>query len=237
MVVAWTSRCSGSFPRQGWGREPRCDGRARGSSPLDRCRARRPEASLSALLHVALHELLRVGLEDLVDLVEEIVELGLELLALLGRGRLGDDLGRLRLLLPGLRRICSRSAMATTPHCITRPAASAALRASHILLAGNRRDQQSPAAGPASARGAADRCPGRTPANPSWRPRSTARSAAGSGPGSRPGAARRLAHGGLHVGGSNRRARPARAARHLSGRRSLHCRSSALSRASSGCRP
>ena len=39
---------------------------------------------LAALLDVALHEVLGVGLEHLVDLVEEIVELGLDLLARLG---------------------------------------------------------------------------------------------------------------------------------------------------------
>jgi len=41
-------------------------------------------------LHVGLHEVLRVGLEDLVDLVEQVVEFGLQLLA-----RLGDGRGRL----------------------------------------------------------------------------------------------------------------------------------------------
>src|SRR5579864_978120 len=43
--------------------------------------------SLTALLDVAADELLRVLLEDLVDLVQKIVELGLELLALLARRR------------------------------------------------------------------------------------------------------------------------------------------------------
>src|SRR5690349_16583658 len=47
---------------------------------------------LPALLDVRLHEVLGVGLEDLVDLVEEVVELGLELLARLGRGGGIDDL-------------------------------------------------------------------------------------------------------------------------------------------------
>jgi hypothetical protein len=37
--------------------------------------------SLTALLHVGLHEVLGVRLQDLVDLVEQIVEFGLELLA------------------------------------------------------------------------------------------------------------------------------------------------------------
>jgi hypothetical protein len=43
------------------------------------------------LLDVAADELLRIFLEDLVDLVQEVVELGLELLPLLGgRGDLFD---------------------------------------------------------------------------------------------------------------------------------------------------
>src|SRR4051812_37760881 len=59
-------------------------------------------ASLSTLLDVAPHELLSVGLEDVVDLVEEVVELSLDLLALLGGRRgvldlLGVLLGRCRL--------------------------------------------------------------------------------------------------------------------------------------------
>src|SRR5690606_5864955 len=58
---------------------------------------------LPSLLHVRLHEVLGVGLEDLVDLVQQVVELGLDLLALLGLARdLLDDLvalGRRLLLL------------------------------------------------------------------------------------------------------------------------------------------
>src|SRR5690606_4929999 len=51
------------------------------------------QRSLTALLHVALHEVLGVALQDVIDLVEEVVELGLDLLPLLGRrGRLLDDL-------------------------------------------------------------------------------------------------------------------------------------------------
>src|SRR6188474_3946824 len=45
------------------------------------------ERLLAALLDVGLHELLGVGLEDLVDLVEQVVELRLELVAPLGGGR------------------------------------------------------------------------------------------------------------------------------------------------------
>src|ERR1039458_518375 len=66
----------------------------------------RPTRLLPALLHVIADELLGVLLEDLVDLVEQVVELGLQLLALRGRrGGLGL-LGR-RLL---ARRRC-RSAL------------------------------------------------------------------------------------------------------------------------------
>src|SRR6266516_4380909 len=43
------------------------------------------EVSLTAFLHIALYKLLRVRLEHGVDLVEEVVELFLQLLALLGR--------------------------------------------------------------------------------------------------------------------------------------------------------
>src|SRR5581483_189253 len=53
--------------------------------------------SLTALLDVRLHELLGVDLEDLVDLVEQVIELGLDLLARLGLGRrVLDDLFLLR---------------------------------------------------------------------------------------------------------------------------------------------
>src|SRR5579863_1796133 len=55
----------------------------------------RPTRLLPALLHVVADELLGVLLEDLVDLVEQVIELGLQLLALRGRrGGLGL-LGRL----------------------------------------------------------------------------------------------------------------------------------------------
>src|SRR3954464_7258108 len=54
-------------------------------------------ASLAALLHVPAHELLGVLLEDLIDFVEQLVELGLDLLALLARrAGLFDDLIGLR---------------------------------------------------------------------------------------------------------------------------------------------
>jgi hypothetical protein len=46
-----------------------------------------PGRLLAALLHVALHEVLGVGLEHVVDLVEQLVELGLDLLAALALGR------------------------------------------------------------------------------------------------------------------------------------------------------
>src|SRR5688500_6117043 len=46
---------------------------------------------LAALLDVGVHEVFGVGLEDLVDLVEEIVEFGLDLLRVVGcGGRLGN---------------------------------------------------------------------------------------------------------------------------------------------------
>src|SRR5438067_920078 len=50
-----------------------------------------------ALLDVGLDEILGVGLEDVVDLVEQVVELGLDLLARLGGGRCLVEV----LLLPG----------------------------------------------------------------------------------------------------------------------------------------
>src|SRR5262245_40187331 len=59
-------------------------------APASRTRARtrgtctRRSALFASALHVALHELLGVLLEDVVDLVEQIVEVFLELLALLG---------------------------------------------------------------------------------------------------------------------------------------------------------
>src|SRR5439155_17547912 len=59
-------------------------------------------ALLAALLDVGPHEVLGVVLEHLVDLVQQIVQLRLQLLALLRRGRGGllDDL-----LFPGGRRL------------------------------------------------------------------------------------------------------------------------------------
>jgi hypothetical protein len=60
---------------------------------------------LPALLDIGIGETLRFGLEHLVDLIQQVVEFCLDLLALLGRGgRLLDDLvlasrGRLLLLL------------------------------------------------------------------------------------------------------------------------------------------
>src|SRR5688572_12936220 len=43
--------------------------------------------SLAPFLYVRAHEVLGVGIQDLVDLVQEVVDLGLDLLALLARGR------------------------------------------------------------------------------------------------------------------------------------------------------
>ena len=85
-------------------RPPRADARggvgsARGQAQqADEVRARitlrgkegkRHRVLLPALLHVVAHELLGVVLEDLVDLVEEVVELRLDLLAPLGGRRRG----------------------------------------------------------------------------------------------------------------------------------------------------
>jgi hypothetical protein len=68
------SRPTGAAARGSWARivGRRRTGSGRTASPR----------LLTALLHVGLHEVLGVGLEHVVDLVEEVVELGLDLLAL-----------------------------------------------------------------------------------------------------------------------------------------------------------
>src|SRR5579863_8756334 len=63
----------------------------------------KPTRLLPALLDVIADELFGVLLEDLVDLVEQVVELGLQLLALWGRGG-GLGLFGLRLLARRRRR-------------------------------------------------------------------------------------------------------------------------------------
>src|SRR3546814_15223492 len=78
----------------------------RGTSALRSCDLRHAEGPkgsaaafglLAALLDVRLHEVLGVRLEHLVDLVEQVVELALALLAGLGlRGRVLSDLVVLR---------------------------------------------------------------------------------------------------------------------------------------------
>jgi hypothetical protein len=83
-----------------------------------------PRAPASAALDVALHELLGVLLEDLVDLVQQIVQLLGQLLALLRQLRLADALlavlvlGRLRRLHVGLglpRRLCHDRITSSVP--------------------------------------------------------------------------------------------------------------------------
>jgi len=72
---------------------------------------------LSTLLDVAPNEFLCVRLEDTVDFVQEIIQLGLDLLALLGRRRSFLDLG----VLLGWRRLAdllSFSHLALSPHLV-----------------------------------------------------------------------------------------------------------------------
>src|SRR5919112_5408258 len=66
--------------------------------------AARRRCSLATLLDERLHEVLGVGLEDLVDLVEDRVDVLVDHLLALGDVRLHDLLGR-RLLLRGLARL------------------------------------------------------------------------------------------------------------------------------------
>src|SRR5262245_58191754 len=75
----------------GWTLAARCAGpsrRGRSVAPAHGWPAERGSAAglLAALLHVRADEVLRVGLQHLIDLVEEIVELRLDLLARLGLG-------------------------------------------------------------------------------------------------------------------------------------------------------
>src|SRR5436190_13880861 len=92
--------------------------------------------SLSALLDVRLHELLGVALEHLVDFVQQIVELGLDLLAALRCcRRLFDNLVvllRCRLLL--LLSLCHRVSSHSTSHEPSRSRSSAADEHSSINL-------------------------------------------------------------------------------------------------------
>src|SRR5439155_4767933 len=85
--------------------------------------------SLPALLHVGLHELLGVLLQDLVDLVQDLVHLLLQLLALGGRltlpglsGSLATTLLLGALLLLLLRhRVTLLSPIRTNSHCRSGP--------------------------------------------------------------------------------------------------------------------
>src|SRR5690606_6445302 len=59
---------------------------------------RRRSASLPALLHELADEVLGVGFEDLIDLVQDVVDVGVQLFV--ARGRLGGGLGLLDLFVP-----------------------------------------------------------------------------------------------------------------------------------------
>src|SRR5262245_66221117 len=61
-------------------------------------------ALLASALHVTLHELLGVLLEDVVDFVQELVDVFLDLLALLGK--LGTTRSPIATVLGGLGRSC-----------------------------------------------------------------------------------------------------------------------------------
>src|SRR5712691_10399240 len=115
---------------------------------------------LAAALDVALHELLGVLLEDIVDLVQEVVEVLLDLLALLG------DLG----VRP--RRIVAAFGLGRSRFLLL-------LRSHERLLLG---PQTGPAPGPRSSAGLSPAGPGTSPACPhttSRRPRPIRRRALG----------------------------------------------------------
>ena len=151
------------------------------AGPESSIRGRRPDEDrhrhglLPALLHVGLDEVLGVGLEHAVDLVEQVVELGLQLLARLRsprvrrprRPRLGAVRCRLVLLGPfshGARR--SPSVDASGAESFEQLGRGVARRRSTYP-----RVRPCRAMVPSSAPAAADRGRRRRPASPSWRRR------------------------------------------------------------------
>src|SRR5690625_1710810 len=106
--------------------------------------ARRPTAHyehgrglLATLLDIGLHEVFRVGLQDVIYLVQQVVEFGLDLLALLrGSGRLFYDVllltrrGGLLLQLSLRHSACT----SCSGHCPSRSTNSAVLEHSAINL-------------------------------------------------------------------------------------------------------
>ena len=89
------ARRAGSRSGDRWPGSRRSDevpGRQEGVGQSGVARASRPPSSLAALLDERLHEVLGVGLEDVVDLVEDRVDVLVELLLALGDVGLGRDL-------------------------------------------------------------------------------------------------------------------------------------------------
>src|SRR6266508_3581799 len=129
------------------------------------------EALLTALLHIALYEVLGIRLEHFVNFFQEIVEFGFDLLALIGGGRrFLDDLlvpasgGGLLLLLTLGHVACS-----SFPTVLT---ARDARRSRCIRPSTYRRDSPFHVLDPSSVPGVAGRLLCRTPSTPSSRQRS-----------------------------------------------------------------
>src|SRR5690606_8391342 len=149
--------------------------------------SRRCEVLLPTLLDVAVHELLGVGLQHAVDLVQQVVELGLDLLAVVGGGgRLLDDLLLLLASGGGLLLHLTLS-HAPAPRLLTGPTGPTTQRSSC-----SRQSTYPPAprfhvSDPSSGPGAAGRRRRRRPSSPSWRRRSPRPTSAGTCPGTTPG--------------------------------------------------
>src|SRR6478735_7830902 len=146
---------------------------------------------LAALLHEAADEVLSVGLEHLVDLVEQVVELGLQLRALLGRDRCFLDLDLGLLLTRALADLLTfghgtsvRSGGGWTTRNRAAPAARPRWRSRRSSYPhGQPFRELVPSSGLVAT--APRRC--RTPGSPSWRPRRRRRTSVGTCRGSRPG--------------------------------------------------
>src|SRR5207247_78338 len=119
---------------------------------------------LTAFLDVRFYEILRVFLEDFVDLVQQVVQFGLDLLALLRlRWGLFDDLLLARRCCSLLLFSLSHGRASLPPR---NPAGPAGRPGSNMSPTTHRHALLCPVGAPSSGPGAVGRYPDRTPASP-----------------------------------------------------------------------